>query len=110
MNKGDQTRDRIVAPAAAIFNQRGFEGTSMSDLMEATGLQKGGLYRHFKNKEELAVAAFEYSMRLAAEDRFMNVDEGARAVNQLKQFIDNFVEKRSKLEPGGCPILNPAID
>jgi TetR/AcrR family transcriptional repressor of nem operon len=110
MNKGDQTREHIVSQAAAIFNQRGFEGTSMSDLMAATGLQKGGLYRHFKNKEELAVAAFEHSCRLAAQDRFLNLDEHANAVDQLKQFIDNFVNKRGKLVPGGCPILNTAID
>ena len=54
MRKGELTRQRIIAQAAPIFNQRGFAGCSMQDLMEATGLEKGGLYRHFSGKEELA--------------------------------------------------------
>jgi TetR/AcrR family transcriptional repressor of nem operon len=40
MSKGEETRERIVAKAAALFNQRGLEGTSLADLMEATGLEK----------------------------------------------------------------------
>src|SRR5215469_13011703 len=43
MAKGQETRERIIAQAASLFNQRGFEGGSMSDLMEATGLEKGGI-------------------------------------------------------------------
>ena len=43
MTKGEQTRKKIVAAAAPIFNQRGYEGTSLNDLMGATGLQKGGI-------------------------------------------------------------------
>ena len=54
MSKGEETRERIVAQAAVLFNQRGVEGTSISDLMEATGLEKGGIYRHFP-KEAVAV-------------------------------------------------------
>ena len=57
MTKGQQTRRGIVEKAAPLFNQKGYEGTSLSDLMDATGLQKGGIYRHFDSKEELAAAA-----------------------------------------------------
>ena len=45
--------------AAPIFNQHGYEGSSLNDLMEATGLKKGGIYRHFASKEELAAEAFD---------------------------------------------------
>ena len=61
MTKGQQTRRGIIEKAAPLFNQKGYEGTSLSDLMDATGLQKGGIYRHFDSKEELAAAAFDYS-------------------------------------------------
>jgi len=54
MTKGEQTRRKIVEAAAPIFNKRGYEGSSLSDLMESTGLKKGGIYRHFSSKEELA--------------------------------------------------------
>ena len=58
MPNGQRTREKIIAEAAALFNQRGFEGGSMSELMEATGLEKCGIYRHFSSKEELAAEAF----------------------------------------------------
>jgi TetR/AcrR family transcriptional repressor of nem operon len=54
MTKGEQTRREIVEKAAPLFNQKGFEGTSLADLMQATGLKKGGIYRHFSGKRELA--------------------------------------------------------
>lgn len=52
MSKGEKTRQRIVAEAATLFNERGFEGGSLTDLMDATGLEKGGIYRHFSSKED----------------------------------------------------------
>ena len=69
MSKGEQTRQAIIEKAAPLFNQRGFEGCSMADIMEATGLEKGGVYRHFSSKEELAAAVFRYSMQTAVDLR-----------------------------------------
>jgi TetR/AcrR family transcriptional repressor of nem operon len=60
MTKGEMTRRAIVEKAAALLNRRGFSGFSMSALMEA-GLEKGGIYRHFDSKEQLAAKAFEYA-------------------------------------------------
>src|SRR5215218_9888751 len=60
--KGERTRERIIATAAPLFNQRGYVGASMSDLMAATGLEKGGIYRHFESKDALALAAFDYAL------------------------------------------------
>jgi TetR/AcrR family transcriptional regulator, transcriptional repressor for nem operon len=109
MTKGEQTRRRIVQAAAPIFNKRGYEGSSLNDLMEATGLKKGGIYRHFSSKEELAAAAFDYTWEAAWNARLLHVDEQASAIEKLKQLIANFIEHRSPV-PGGCPILNTAID
>ena len=54
MRKGEQTRQEIIRRAAPIFNQKGYDGAALSDLMRATGLKKGGIYRHFDSKQELA--------------------------------------------------------
>ena len=109
MAKGQKTRERIVAEAASLFNQRGFEGASMSELMEATGLEKGGIYRHFSSKEELAAAAFDYAWKLASDTRMQDLDGIPNSVDKLKQFVANFVERRPSV-PGGCPLLNTAIE
>jgi TetR/AcrR family transcriptional regulator, transcriptional repressor for nem operon len=110
MNKGDLTKERIIEAAAPVFNRNGFVGTSLSDLMEATGLQKGGIYRHFKSKEELAVAAFDHAWRVARKTRWLDVDKTEGAIGQLQKLVANFVERRAGLVQGGCPVLNTAID
>ncbi|HEX4488355.1 MAG TPA: helix-turn-helix domain-containing protein, partial [Terriglobales bacterium] len=69
MSKGEDTRKRIVAEAAAIFNQKGYEGASLQALMEATGLEKGGIYRHFTSKETVAAEAFDYAWNAAKQAR-----------------------------------------
>src|SRR6266478_575456 len=109
MTKGEQTRRKIVEAAAPIFNQHGYEGSALNALMEATGLKKGGIYRHFASKEELAAEAFDYTWEAAWNTRLLHVDERANGVDKLKQLIANFVEHRSPVA-GGCPILNTAID
>lgn len=109
MTKGEQTRKRIVEAAAPIFNQHGYEGSSLNALMAATGLKKGGIYRHFASKEELAAEAFDYSWEAAWKARLLHVDEKANGIDKLKQLIANFIERRSPV-PGGCPVLNTAVD
>lgn len=109
MTKGQQTRRKIVEAAAPIFNKRGYEASSLNDLMQATGLKKGGIYRHFSSKEELAAEVFDYTWEAALNARLDHVDETARGIDQLKQLITNFIEHRAPV-PGGCPILNTAID
>ena len=109
MSKGDQTRERIIAKAAELFNQRGLEGTSMADLMEATGLEKGGIYRHFPSKEAVAAEAFDYAWEEAFQERVRDLNSISGSVERLKHLIANFVERRSNI-PGGCPLLNTAVE
>jgi TetR/AcrR family transcriptional regulator, transcriptional repressor for nem operon len=109
MSKGEETRERIIAKAAELFNQRGLEGTSLTDLMEATGLEKGGIYRHFPSKEAVAAEAFDYAWEAAFQERVRDLDSIPNSVDRLKQLIANFGERRSAIA-GGCPLLNTAIE
>jgi TetR/AcrR family transcriptional repressor of nem operon len=109
MTKGEQTRQKILEEAAPIFNRNGYEGSSLSALMKATGLKKGGIYRHFSSKEELAAEAFDYTWREAWRARILPLDAQTTGVERLKQLISNFIEHKSPV-PGGCPILNTAVD
>ena len=110
MRKGEQTRQEIIRKAAPIFNQRGYDGAALSDLMRATGLEKGGIYRHFDSKQQLAGEAFDYAWKLAIDTRFEGTQDVPNAVDGLKLFVQNFRDRRLGLVPGGCPLLNTAID
>ena len=107
--KGEQTRQRIISEAARLFNRSGYHGGSLQDLMKATGLGKGGIYRHFSSKEELAALAFEHAWREAFAARQTDLDVIPNSVDKIKQLVTNFVERRPAI-PGGCPLLNTAVD
>ena len=109
MRKGEQTRQEIIRKAAPIFNQRGYDGAALSDLMRATGFEKGGIYRHFSSKEALAAEAFDYAWRETFDSRIHDLDTISNTVDRLKQLTANFVERRGVI-PGGCPLLNTATD
>jgi TetR/AcrR family transcriptional regulator, transcriptional repressor for nem operon len=111
MSKAQDTRARIVEQAATLFNQQGYAGASMADLMRLTGLQKGGIYNHFKSKDELALEAFDFAVH-RIQQKFMGALKGKRhAVDRL---IALFWVYRHMLEDpllkGGCPILNTAVE
>jgi len=110
VRKGEQTRQEIIRKAAPIFNQKGYEGAALSDLMRATGLEKGGIYRHFQSKQELAGDAFDHAWRIAMDARFEGTEKIPNAVDRLQQVVRNFRDRRDGLVPGGCPLLNTAID
>jgi AcrR family transcriptional regulator len=109
MTKGEATRQRILEQAAPIFNRRGFVGCSLQELMDATGLEKGGIYRHFESKEELAAEALRYALATNTKMRTEHLAEIPGAIEKLKQGIANFVETPSAID-GGCPLMNTAID
>jgi TetR/AcrR family transcriptional regulator, transcriptional repressor for nem operon len=110
VRKGEATRQDIIRKAAPIFNRKGYSGAALSDLMRATGLEKGGIYRHFESKEELAGDAFEHAWKVAMDARFEGTEEIPNTVDRLKQIVRNFRDRRAGLVPGGCPLLNTAID
>jgi TetR/AcrR family transcriptional regulator, transcriptional repressor for nem operon len=108
--RGEATRQRIVAQSAAVFNQHGYSGTSMSELMAATGLEKGGLYRHFASKQDLAAAAFDYAWETVSEPRWHGLEDCAGSLEKLLLLVENFVQQPPRTLPGGCPLLNTAVD
>src|ERR1700730_14596049 len=109
MRKGEQTRQEIIRKAAPIFNQRGYDGAALSDLMRATGLEKGGIYRHFSSKQALAAEAFDYAWRETLNARIHDLGTISNTVDRLKQLVANFVERRGIIYRW-WPFLTTAID
>jgi TetR/AcrR family transcriptional regulator, transcriptional repressor for nem operon len=111
MSKGEQTREMILAQAAQLFSRQGYFGSSLSDIMHETGLEKGGIYNHFTSKEQLALEAFDYAYELLDQrirsflaGKIHAVDRLLAVVSYFQSLIDDPVVD------GGCPILNTAIE
>ena len=111
MSKGEETKQRILQQAAALFNTQGYAGASISDIMRVTGLKKGGIYNHFQTKDELALKAFDYAIDLIKQRYRDSLKNKRDAVERLQAIIS--VLRANVDNPaieGGCPLLNTAVE
>lgn len=111
MSKGEETKAKILQQAAELFNQQGYAGSSISDIMRVTGLQKGGIYNHFQSKDELALQAFDFAIASVSQHTRAALRSKHHAIERLQAIIgvfSSFVENPPI--KGGCPLLNTAIE
>jgi TetR/AcrR family transcriptional repressor of nem operon len=111
VSKAEQTRQFIIEKTAPLFNKKGFDGTTLSDLTKATGLTKGALYGNFRDKEEIGAEAFRYSIRKVKEEVREHVVGAGSYKKQLTALFDFYAAYVfDPPVPGGCPLLNTAIE
>ena len=111
MKKSKKTERYIIEQTATIFNKKGFIGTSLSDLTSATNLTKGSIYGNFKNKEDVAVAAFNFNYQNLIKRFRSKMSAESSAKGKLNAFLEVYTDSYQYLmQLGGCPILNNAVD
>ncbi len=111
MSKGEETKSRILHQAAELFNQQGYAGSSMSDIMRVTGLQKGGIYNHFQSKDDLALQAFDFAIARMKQHILFALRSKRNAVERLQAIIGVFSSFADNPPiKGGCPLLNTAVE
>lgn len=109
--KSALTSQHIIEVSAPIFNKNGYAATSLSDITQATGLTKGAIYGNFKNKEELAYAAFKYmvkSLMQPLSNHLKNSNSPIQKLFLITDFYRNYYPFSQQI--GGCPILNIGVD
>ncbi len=77
------TRQQIITGAARMFEQSGFEGASLGDIVDGSGTTKGALYFHFRSKDELARVVIEEQHRTSIESVRAVTETGASPLRQL---------------------------
>lgn len=102
--KGEKTRTDIVACAKQLFYAQGYDGTSFSDIVVASGLHRGNIYHYFKNKDDILRAVIErrleeYSALLGEYDRTLATPQA-----RLQAFVQMIAGHESELVAHGCPI------
>lgn len=112
LSKAERTRQFILETTASIFNKKGYAGTSLSDLTDATGLTKGSIYGNFKNKEEVAAAVFDYNLARVRKQVQMHVQQAGNYHDKLMVYAQVYhsFNKTKSFPAGGCPILNTAVE
>ena len=106
MTKAERTKQHIIETAAPIFNKKGVAGTTIDDVLSATGLAKGCLYSHFENKEVLALETVDFLLRQIRLNGQAALDKETTAKGKLFAYLDLRLDTQNRLFEGGCPILN----
>lgn len=111
MIRSEKTRQLIIEKTAAIFNKKGYTGTYLSDLTEATGLTKGSIYGNFKDKNEVAVEAFRYNYKFQSEKIFGTIHQINNSAEKIIALLNYYkTEFKPIFKNGGCAILNTCVD
>ena len=96
--KGAQTRQNIIEKSLQLFCVKGYYNTSINDILQATGLTKGGLYGHFPSKEDIWNAAYDEALTIWKAVVFQGIKPGSTPLERIQAFI----EKRTA--EGGAPV------
>ncbi len=111
MSKAEKTKAYIIERTAPIFNTKGYAGTSLTDMTEATGLTKGSIYGNFSNKDDVALAAFDYNLTKVGSIIKREMDKHELIKDKLLVYVRVYEDyKNLDFPQGGCPILNTAIE
>jgi len=106
--KGMQTRQDIIKKSMQLFSVKGYFNTSVNDILAATGLTKGGLYGHFRSKEDIWYAVYDQAVMI-----WRNIVlKGAEEITDPLERIEKTIEKDMKnylgadVFDGGCFFFN----
>lgn len=109
--KPKNTKQFIIEKTAPIFNKKGYTGTYLSDLTNATGLTKGSIYCNFKDKNEVAIEAFKYNLKQLYEKIIRKINTIEKSDEKLLAFLSHYKNNYIQVfNNGGCAILNTSID
>ncbi|MGA2922397.1 MAG: TetR/AcrR family transcriptional regulator [Candidatus Sulfotelmatobacter sp.] len=86
------SRQEILRTAARLFQQRGYDATSMNDVAAALKLSKGGLYHHFQSKDEILFEIMNHAMEITDERVLNPVRRIADPEERLRALIRLHIE------------------
>lgn len=108
MSKAEQTRSMILEKAFGLIYERGFQATSIDQIISTVQVTKGAFFYHFKNKEEMGIAIIKEQMRTGFREVLMKfLYESADPLHDIYQMMqyllleDPFFDCRF-----GCPAVN----
>lgn len=106
-------KDRIIHESLRQFSTKGYMSTSISDILAAAGTSKGGLYNHFRSKEDLLFAALSEARKIWRQRNLAGLDQLPRPLDKIKKLLENYRDHYladSENFPGGCVFVTLAVE
>jgi TetR/AcrR family transcriptional repressor of nem operon len=110
--KAAENRDRVVASAARLFRERGFDGVSVAELMASAGLTHGGFYNHFEAKAEVQAAALAHIFEASvARIKAVAAEPDGERARAFADYCASYVSPRARdAHAAACPMVAFAAD
>ena len=110
--KGTRTRQNIIENSLQLFSVKGYYNTSINDILDATGLTKGGLYGHFGSKEDIWYSVYEEAVSIWKGIVFKGIRHDADPLKRIETFIENDMREYlgADVFEGGCFFVNMLVE
>ena len=107
------SKEKIVESAQGLFHLKGYQNTSVDDILKSTGVTKSNFYYHFKSKEELGLLILESRIK-QYEINFLSDTLGNTSISPEKR-LKNYYKKVTSFHKdlscqSGCPFGNLALE
>jgi AcrR family transcriptional regulator len=109
MDKGTETRDRILNAAMLMVREGGLDSLTIGEAAKRVGMSKSGLFAHFASRDVLLLSVIEYAaldFKARVFDRAMQCNRGLDRINALSRYWI----KWSNHPSGGCPFTSGAFE
>ena len=112
LTKGDITKQNIISASLQLFSVKGYYNTSISDIQKATGLTKGGLYCHFKSKEEIWYAVYDEAVQIWRRITFAGTAKIKDPLERIERVCKNVMNDYlgGDVFEGGCFFVNMLVE
>jgi len=103
-------REEVLEAATQVFWEKGYSATSVSDLVEATGLNKHSMYKEFGNKEGLFLECIENYAHRSNREPAELLEQQPLSFKNIERFFANRVDYLVSQENKGCMMVNNLVE
>jgi len=106
-------KDTIIDETLKLFSLKGYNNTSIQDILAAAGASKGGFYNHFKSKEDLFFQVLEKARKIWRKRNLEGLDNSKSPLESVEQLLRNYKDrylKDSSSFPGGCIFITLSVE
>jgi TetR/AcrR family transcriptional repressor of nem operon len=110
--KGMQTRQDIITKSLQVFSVKGYFNTSVNDILAVTGLTKGGLYGHFRSKEDIWYAVYDQAVMIWRDIVLKDADKITDPLERIEKTIEKDMKNYvgADVFDGGCFFFNMLVE
>ncbi|MUH71599.1 TetR/AcrR family transcriptional regulator [Psychrosphaera haliotis] len=103
----DKTRNNLLEIASCLFQQKGYNGTSLTDIISKANVSKGALYHHFSNKQDLLYAIIDELFKEQSKAHWESITSASDPIEAIAKSIEKQAIDASQEDMcNGCPIHN----